>query len=178
MAVKRNDNKFNNIIKDLQGNDTQKVLTAIKQLRKSGKPEAIEPLLDVYLVNKDSEVQQAITELLFDLKAENTTQAIINAIENDKYFSIKAFLISIFWQSGLDASNHLSYLVQEAVNGDFNTCLEALTVIENFDATFGEDEVNDLIFDVEETIDMEENEEKQKLLISLRMVLQQLNVEF
>ncbi len=115
---------------------------------------------------------------MFDLKAENTTQAIINAIENDKYFSIKAFLISIFWQSGLDASNHLSYLVQEAVNGDFNVCLEALTVIENFDATFGEDEVNDLIFDVEETIDMEENEEKQKLLISLRMVLQQLNVEF
>ena len=178
MAVKRNDNKFNNIIKDLQGNDTQKVLTAIKQLRKSGKLEAIEPLLDVYLVNKDSEVQQAITELLFDLKAENTTQAIINAIENDKYFSIKTFLISIFWQSGLDASNHLSYLVQEAVNGDFNVCLEALTVIENFDATFGEDEVNDLIFDVEETIDIEENEEKQKLLISLRMVLQQLNVEF
>ncbi len=178
MAVKRNDNKFNNIIKDLQGSDTQKVLTAIKQLRKSGKPEAIEPLLDVYLANKDSEVQQAITELLFDLKAENTTQAIINAIENDKYFSIKAFLISIFWQSGLDASNHLNNLVQEAVNGDFNICLEALTVIENFDATFGEDEVNDLIFDVEETIDMEENEEKQKLLISLRMVLQQLNVEF
>ena len=176
MAVKRNDNKFNNIIKDLQGNDTQKVLTAIKQLRKSGKPEAIEPLLDVYLVNKDSEVQQAITELLFDLKAENTTQAIINAIENDKYFSIKAFLISIFWQSGLDASNHLSYLVQEAVNGDFNVCLEALTVIENFDATFGEDEVNDLIFDVEETIDMEENEEKQKLLISLRMVLSLIHI--
>lgn len=178
MAVKRNDNKFNNIIKDLQASDTQKVVTAIKQLRKSGKPEAIEPLLDVYLVNKDSEVQQAITELLFDLKAENTTQAIIDAIENDKYFSIKAFLISIFWQAGLDASNHLGCLVQEAVNGDFSVCLEVLTVIENFDATFGEDEVNDLIFDLEENIDHEENEEKQKLLISLRMVLQQLNIEF
>lgn len=178
MAVKRNDNKFNNIIKDLQGSDTQKVLTAIKQLRKSGKPEAIEPLLDVYLSNKNSEVQQAITELLFDLKAENTTSAIIDAIENDKYLSIKAFLISIFWQSGLDASNHLDTLVQEAVNGDFSICLEVLTVIENFDATFGEDEVNDLIFDLEENIDSEENEEKQKLLISLRMVLQQLNIEF
>lgn len=178
MAVKRNDNKFNNIIKDLQTNDTKKVLTAINQLRKSGKPEAIEPLLDSYLSNKNSEVQQAIIALLFDLKAENTTQAIINAIENDKYITIKAFLISIFWQSGLDASNYLETLVQEAINGDFNTCLEALTVIENFDATFGEDEVNDLIFDVEENIEVEESEEKQKLLISLKMVLQQLNIEF
>ncbi|HLU83901.1 MAG TPA: HEAT repeat domain-containing protein [Vicingaceae bacterium] len=178
MAVKRNDNKFNNIVKDLQTKDVNKVLTAIKQLRKSGKPEAIPPLLEVYLSKPEEEIKQAITELLFDLKADNTTVAIINAIENEKYSSIQPFLISVLWQSSLDASPHIAFLVQQAIDGSYLSCLEVLTVIENFDATFNEDEINDLVYDLEEAIEYEEDEEKQKLLISLRMVLQQLNIEF
>src|SRR5690606_20658506 len=178
MAVKRNDNKFNNIVKDLQTKDVNKVLTAIKQLRKSGKPEAIPPLLEVYLSKPEEEIKQAITELLFDLKADNTTVAIINAIENEKYSSIQPFLISVLWQSSLDASPHIAFLVQQAIDGSYLSCLEVLTVIENFDATFNEDEINDLVYDLEEDIEYEEDEEKQKLLISLRMVLQQLNIEF
>lgn len=178
MAVKRNDNKFNNIVKDLQTKDVNKVLTAIKQLRKSGKPEAIPPLLEVYLSQPEEEIKQAITELLFDLKADNTTVAIINAIENGKYSSIQPFLISVLWQSSLDASPHIAFLVQQAIDGSYLSCLEVLTVIENFDATFNEDEINDLVYDLEEAIEYEEDEEKQKLLISLRMVLQQLNIEF
>lgn len=178
MAVKRNDNKFNNIIKDLQTNDVNKVLTAIKQLRKSGKPEAIEPLLDLYLSEPKEEIKQAIRELLLDLKADNTTPAIINAIANENYLAIQPLLISILWQSSLDASPHIAFLVQQAIEGSYLSCLEVLTVIENFDATFNEDEINDLVFDLEESIEHEEDEEKQKLLISLRMVLQQLNIEF
>ena len=175
--IKRNDNKFNNIIKDLLSGDNQKILVAIKQLRISGKPEAIHPILDVYIENNDAEIKQEISSLLFDLKLEKATDELIKAISSKKYSEIKPFIISIFWQSGLDVSNHIDFLIKQAIKNDYLVCLEVLTVIENFDATFNEEEINDLILDLEEAIDEDETE-KQNLLLSLKAVLQQLNVEF
>lgn len=175
--IKRNDNKLNNIIKDLLSGDNQKILVAIKQLRISGKPEAIHPILDVYIENNDAEIKQEISSLLFDLKLEKAIDELIKAISSKKYSEIKPFIISIFWQSGLDVSNHIDFLIKQAIKNDYLVCLEVLTVIENFDATFNEEEINDLILDLEEAIEEDETE-KQNLLLSLKAVLQQLNVEF
>lgn len=175
--IKNNNNKFNNIIKDLLSDDVDKILVALKQLRKSGKPEAIHLLLDVYLHTKDNLIQEEISALLFDLKLESATDELIKAISLKKYSELKPFIISIFWQAGLDTSNHLEFLVKQAIKGNYFVCLEVLTVIENIDATFNEEEINDLILDLEEAIEEEESE-KQPLLISLKAVIQQLNVEF
>jgi hypothetical protein len=46
--MEKNNNRFNNIIKDLKSDDTEKVLTAIKQLRLHGQKEAIVEVLAVF----------------------------------------------------------------------------------------------------------------------------------
>lgn len=169
-------NRFNNILTDLASDNTKKVLTALKQLRKHGKPEAIKPIIDVLTNTKDEAVKQEITTFLYDLKDESTIQALIDLVENEKYAASKSLLISIFWQSALDGSNHLSFFIQQAVKGDYMTCIECLTVIENFDATFQEEEIMDATYDLSEAIENEDSEKK-NLLISLHSVVSSLNME-
>lgn len=177
--MEKNNNRFNNIIKDLKSDDTEKVLTAIKQLRLHGQKEAIAEVLAVFIETTNEEVKKSITNLLFDLKSEDSVLPIIKAINDKKYVSIKPFLISIFWQSSLDASEHLGSLVRIASKGDYNSCLEVLTVIETFDTSFDEDQIMDAVYDIEEKLDdYEIDEEYRKLLYLLKETVSSLKVEY
>lgn len=175
--AKGNNNRFNNIIKDLKSDDKEKIIVAIKQLRSHGQKEAIAEILEVYTQINNQEIKSQLTNLLFDLKSETAIQPLFKAINNPKYKSIQPFLISIFWQSSLDASEHLTTLVKLAVEGDFNICLEVLTVIENFDATFNEQDIVDAVFDIEEVLD-DVDEVKYKLLLSIKEVVSSLAVDY
>ena len=57
------------------------------------------------------------------------------------------------------------------------TCIEVLTVIESYDSSFNEEEIEDLKFDLDEAIE-EADIEKQKLLITIKSVLEGLNIEY
>ncbi|MDF1672885.1 MAG: hypothetical protein P1U41_05245 [Vicingaceae bacterium] len=176
MSDKKN-TRLQNIIKDLGASEEKKVLTAIKQLRKHGKPEAIRPIAELLKNTTNETVKSEVISLLYDLKEQNVVEEIISAIEDDYFINEKATLISIFWQSSLDGSEHLSSFIKEAIKGDYLICIEVLTVVENFDATFQETEVEDLKFDIDEAIAQEETE-KINLLIGIRKILDELNLEF
>ncbi len=176
---KENNNRYNNIIKDLKSTDKEKTLVAIKQLRSHGQKEAVTEVLDVFISTEDSDVKNSITNLLFDLKDEKSIPILLKAINDKKYQSIKAFLISIFWQSSLDASEHLSTFIRIAVKGDYIICLEVFTVIESFDSSFDEDQIQDAIYDIEEKLDdYELDEEFRKLLYLLKDVVSNLSVDY
>jgi len=177
MAQEKIDKRFNNIIKNLSSNKEAEVLTAIKQLRKHGKPEAIPHLINLHQTSKNEKVVNQVTAFMFDLKDQNATQPIINAIEKETNNSHKAFLISILWQAALDASEHLSFLVKQAITGDYMVAVEALTVIDNFETTFHEDEIMDIEYDLDEALE-NETDDKKELLISLKSAIKSLNVEF
>lgn len=169
--------RLTNIINNLSSKEEKTVLTALKQLRKHGKPTAIRPIVDLLKNTKNDIIKQDVINLLFDLKDQNVVDELMLAIEDDIYINEKSLLISIFWQSKLDGSEYLSTLIKEAIKGDYIICFEVLTVVENFDTTFQEGEVEDLKFDLDEAIEQEESE-KVNLLISLRSILDGLNLEF
>lgn len=175
--TEENKSLFNNIIKDLKSDNKENILTAIKQLRSHGQKEAIVEVLDLYIQTTDQDVKSHLTNLLFDLKSETTIQPLFKAINNSKYKSIKPFIISIFWQSSLDVSEHLNTLVRLAVEGDFNVCLEVLTIIENFDTTFDEQDIMDAIYDIDEELNGVD-EVKYKLLSSIKDVVTNLAVDY
>ncbi len=177
MADPKKSNQLNNIISDLSSSNEKKVFTALKQLRKHGKKEAILPLINTLHITKNEEVKNQITSLLFDLKDQSVIEELIKAIKDDKYTEEKPVLISIFWQSSLEASEHIATFVKEAIKGDYMVGIEVLSVIDNYDATFQETEIEDLKFDLDEAIQLEETE-KVNLLISIRSAIDSLNLEF
>ncbi len=173
----KKDTRFNNIINDLKSDNNKKVTTAIKQLRKHGKKEAIYPLIEKLCATNNDEIKHEITNLLFDLKDQNVVETIITTIKDEKFATEKATLISIFWQSSLDGSEHISTFVNEAIKGDYLTGIEVLSVIDNFDATFQETEIEDLKYGLEEAIE-KETSEKSNLLNSIKSAIESLNLEF
>ena len=177
MLEPKKNNQLSNIIADLTSKENKKILFALEQLRKHGKKEAFLPLIDTLITTTNDEIKQEIINLLYDLRDQTIVETIISAINNKKYTSIKPILISIFWQSSLDVSQYISTFIKQAIKGDYLVGIEVLSVIENFNSTFAEDEINDLKFDLEEAIEIEKTE-KVNLLISIKAILGSLNIEY
>ncbi|MGB0881383.1 MAG: hypothetical protein ACPGSO_00410 [Vicingaceae bacterium] len=177
MATEKKNSRLNNIINDLSSTEEKKILTALKQLRKHGKKEAIKPLINLLATTDKENIKEVVTTLLFDLKDQSVVEEIIDVIESNAYPSENATLVSIFWQSSLDSSEHITAIVKQAIKGDYMVGIEVLSVLDNYDATFQETEIEDLKFDLDEAIEEEETE-KRNLLISIRMAVDGLNLEF
>ena len=177
MSEKKLGSRLKNIITDLSSPDEKKVFTALKQIRKHGKREAIIPLIDLLCSTSNEEIKNEIAAILFDLKDQNVVEDLIIALEDKKYEDEKATLVSVFWQSSLDSSAHISTIVQQAITGNYIVAIEVLSVIDNYEATFQETEIEDLKFDLDEAIEQEETEKKD-LLISIRSAIDALNLEF
>lgn len=176
METNKKDNRYNNIIKDLNSGDNKKILTAVKQLRKHGKAEAFGELYSVYKESSD-EIKEVIQDLFFDLKDESVTTNIVSTIENENDDTLQGFLVSILWQSSLDSSEFISNLVSIAIKGSYLTCFEVLTVIEQYETAFNNEEIQDLIFDITDVIE-EDDSNKKDVLISLKTVIENLPVEY
>jgi hypothetical protein len=177
MAEKKLGNRLNNIIIDLSSKDEKKVFTALKQVRKHGKREAIIPLIDLLCSTTNEDVKNKIAAILFDLKDQSAVEDLVIALEDEQYNDEKAILVSVFWQSSLDSSDHITTIVQQAIKGDYIVGIEVLSVIDNYDTTFQETEIEDLKFDLDEAIQTDETE-KRDLLISIRSAIDELNLEF
>jgi hypothetical protein len=177
MTTIKKDTRLSNILSDLSSSDEKKVFTAIKQLRKHGKKEAIKPIIELLSSTSNEEVKSEITTLLFDLKDQSVVEELINLIDSNNYQSEMATLISIFWQSSLDSSENITSIVKQAIKGDYLVAIEVLSVLDNYDTTFQENEIQDLKFDLDEAIEEDESE-KRNLLITIRMALDSLNLEF
>ncbi|MDB4533299.1 hypothetical protein N9242_00385 [Vicingaceae bacterium] len=177
MAETKTGNRVKNIITDLSSSDDKKVFTALKQVRKHGKREAITPLLDLLCSTSNEEIKNEIAAILFDLKDQSVVEDLIVALEDDKYNDEKTTLVSIFWQSALDSSEHITTIVKQAINGNYIVGIEVLSVIDNYETTFQETEIEDLKFDLDEAIQTEETE-KRDLLITIRSAIDALNLEF
>ena len=177
MAKEKN-SRLKNILTDLSSEDNIKVLTAIKQLRKHGKPDAIRPLVDLLHKSSNEEITGAIVSLFFDLQEQSVVEELILTIEDPTYNDIKPILLSIFWQSKLDGSGYLSTFIKEAISGDYLIGIEVMTIIDNFDSTFEEDEITNLKYDIDDAIMNEENLEKSNLLTTIKSSLENLNIEY
>jgi HEAT repeat protein len=177
MAETKLGNRVKNIIADFSSSDEKKIFTALKQVRKHGKREAITPLIDLLCSTNNEEIKNEIAAILFDLKDQSVVEDLIIALEDDKYNDEKATLVSIFWQSALDSSEHITTIVKQAINGNYIVGIEVLSVIDNYETTFQETEIEDLKFDLDEAIQTEETE-KRDLLITIRAAIDALNLEF
>jgi|SRR5690554_1108134 len=166
--------EIKSILKDLQASDEKIVLDAIQRNRKEGNNKTFAAMLETLKKTDEPTVEAAIIEFLFDLKDQGSVDVLVKALNNKEMAFYDSFLIAAFWQSAIDGSAHLPLFVKKAIEGDYMVCLEALTVVENFDSNFNHEEVVNLEADLEEAIEAEKEKDKMNLLISLRKVVSEL----
>ena len=165
------------ILKDLSASDPKIVLEAIAKNRKDGNAKTFKALLSVLKDTDEPTVEAEIIQFLFDLKDEDSIPILIEAIQDKEMHYYQSFLVSAFWQSAIDGSDHLELFVKTGISGEYLTTLEALTVIENFDRAYPQSELLELEADINDAVENELNEDKKALLVSLSDVVRNLPFE-
>lgn len=165
------------ITSNFKSNNAKTVLEAIKKNRQEGNSVSFKALLELLRDTDEPTVEAAIIEFLYDLKDEESIPVLINAIQDEEFSFYQSFLVAAFWQSAIDGSAYLDLFVKVAINGDYMTSLEALTVIENFDSAYSQDELLDVESDLNEAAEEEEDDDKKALLLSMAEVVRNLPIE-
>ncbi len=156
------------IIKDLWASDEAIVLDAIKRARDEGDPSLIVPLLEMRATTESEKITDAIQNLLFDLSDNACLPPLIEALDDPKRRKIRSFILSIFWQSRLEATPYISTLTRIALEGNYMEALEVLTVVENLEGPFEEETLLEALILLRQYFgNADDQQEKHPLLLSL-----------
>lgn len=171
MSKKRIDEKK---IKQLNSSDIVEVLTGIKEIRNHGNFLYIPELVRILRSNPVSEVQREIAELFNDLRDNKVISGIMKEIMLPENQSIQHILVASCWQSPLDYSNYFSDFVDIAIHSDYQSTIEAISVIENILMYFEIEAltISNQIFKVKGLIE-EIDKARQPLLLALLNILQE-----
>lgn len=93
----------------------------------------LEALLDKTITRQESE------EIFSKLKETHSQKVMVEALQAAQRLSEKRILAAACWECGLDFSEYFTDFVKLATHEDFQLALEALSVVENTEASLPED---------------------------------------
>jgi hypothetical protein len=160
--------KVHKIIEELASRDEGKVMRALKKVPHDGNKEVIVPLLRLLATEPSSEVQLLLEKSLHNLKDPSCVAPLIESLKDEELSQIRAEILTCIWQSGLDASEELEFLVQLSIDGDFMIAVEVMTIIDNMEG-FPDDPLTNSIKLMDKALDS--NHENAKLLGNIRQIL-------
>ena len=164
---------FKAILADLRSDREGVVIDALQSLREKGNDATTRQVIRLLAGNPSLKIETEALNYLLDLKHDAAIEPLIEAIEDPDLKKYKAALISVFWQSSLDGSDHLMFFIDQVYNASYEEILEILTVIENFKGPFPEDDLFEAIARLNEFMEEEDQEEKIKLMSGMIEVLNQ-----
>ncbi|MEQ8323552.1 MAG: hypothetical protein RIC15_08205 [Vicingaceae bacterium] len=163
-------------LNDISTANDAELLNMLPELRKSGRSILVQPLIKRWRMSQSEELSEALFHLFCDIKDQETLSYFMEAIsvETDNHFLNS--LLSVLWLSSLDASEHLHDLISVALSGDFMTVVEVSTIIENMDVEFNEDEVMEAMYQIDERLTEESDQEYIVVFQQLKEIVNKLNV--
>ena len=123
---------------------TETAVAAIQSLKETGNKDYLPVLFDLLITKPVPEVEKEILNLLATIKDKESIPVLINALQNEKYKSIRKTLTSVCWQNGMDFSPYMEIFVDLIIVEDWDVAFEAFTVIENFDHLPPEEQYKEL----------------------------------
>ena len=162
MAEKMATIKQTKILNELNSENQESALNALKLLETGGKLVFITELFEIYRKQNNTEVKKRILEFVSNIQKQEVTSEIVRLIEKEKNPIFKQELLSVIWNSKLDYSAHLADIVSIAVHGDFMQALDCLTIIENMTGPFEEHQLLESQLYLKDYLDNRNEDETQK----------------
>ena len=141
MEVSKKQLKLNLIITDLNSEDVKKVSKAIKSLESNGDASVIKVIADRLLLEINEKNKTELIELLSSLKDTSARGELMAVIDNQKYSSIRQLILSVIWNTKIDFSGYVDEFVFIAIHGSFLEAIDCLTIIENLEGPFMEEDL-------------------------------------
>jgi len=122
--------KNQEIINKLSSSNENEIIETIKLLRKVGNNVLLYQTFITFQNNSSQQIKDEIFRLWCDLQLQESVDVIIDVIEKNEFADIKREVISSCWQSKLEFKDLVPF-INTVINDDFETAIEAFTVIDN-----------------------------------------------
>ncbi len=141
MTKKEQDKKLDQILVDLRASDDKLVAHALKSLEAHGNAKAIKPLAKRLMEPLSDKNRADLIELICSLKDSSARVELMDVIGDDFFLPIRNEMLTAVWNMKVDFSDYVAEFVEIAVKGDFMEALECLTIIENLEGPFIEEDI-------------------------------------
>jgi len=170
-------NKLKQIILDLGSTDETKITKAVKSLEAHGDSSVIKPLSEKLLSGVSEKNEKEIVELLCSLKDTSVTAEMMDVIEDEHFSPIRHLLLSAVWNTKVDFSDYIDEFVEMATKGDLMQTLDCLTIIENMEGPFMEENILEAQLHLKNYIEKgdRKNDQKAQLLSEIALLLKDIN---
>ena len=133
-------NVINKIKQDFLTNDNQVINKALSITRAKGNKQLILPLIELYKSTQEEGIKKEIKSIFSELKKKDVLDILLPELENGNN-EVKELILFSIWSSAIDMTDHIPLLVEACISGNFMVILEGLTVLENLEGPFNEDDL-------------------------------------
>jgi len=169
-SVKLTD-KQKTVVDNLISNSDEQVISIIQNFRENGELFIIQPLIEMIYSNRSETLKEAIVEFISDIRNPVVVEIITRSIQKNIGNQNTAGLVTACWQSNLDFSRELPLFIDILCSSDYQTSLEAFTVIENSISNLNKKEIDLYIATIESKL-KDTPIEKQSLLTEMIVTLE------
>ncbi len=160
--------RIQEMIADLNSKNERKVINALKMVPHEGSAEMMEPLFRLLQEGPNQEIRILLEKTLYNLKDPNCLPAMIDILKNKEHKAMHRDVLNAMWQSGLEVHDELELLVTLAIEGDFMTAMEVVTIIEHSEID-DDKALTSSIARMDKAVEIKDD--KQDLMVSMSQLL-------
>ena len=131
---------INQLKEDLASSNDTVITKALTKTRSKGNEYLIDPLIELYKTTKNSKIKEEIKSIFSELKNKDIIDFFLPQLREGGN-EVKELILFSIWSSGIDMTDHIPELIEASCSGDYMVILEALTVLENLEGPFNEDDL-------------------------------------
>jgi hypothetical protein len=106
------------------------IVEALREIKEYGTINIIPHLFDLINENTPDIIKKDILRLICDIKEQSAAPLMVEAITKRDFGNYTSEVVATFWQSRLDFSSYLPTFIRIFIKEDYQTALEAFTVVE------------------------------------------------
>ena len=131
---------INQLKKDLSSSNDSVITKALTKTRAKGNEQLIDPLIELYTKTENQKIKEEIKSIFSELKNKDILDFLLPQLSEGSN-EVKELILFSIWSSGIDMTDHIPELIEASCSGDYMVILEALTVLENLEGPFNEDDL-------------------------------------
>jgi hypothetical protein len=165
------------LLLDLNSKSSEKQIAAVQAMKIHGNETIIEPLVEVLAKTSSEELKFEITDVLNNVKSSKVPEKIIACLGAKKFAGCRQELLASIWNSGLDYRAYITEIIVATLQGDLMDALECVTIVENFDSSPEEEDLNEALVVLGNYLSEHKNESSARidLLIQIGILMKRMN---
>ncbi len=177
MATKK-DQKLKVILDELRSDDLKKAAKAIRSLEEYGDATVIKPLFALLNEGLPEKLEAEVLELLCSLKDTSVVVEFMEVLEDEAMISIRPMVLTSIWNMKVDFSAYIDDFVLIASKGSFLEALDCLTIIENLEGPFMEEDILEAQLHLKDYLENGDRSDVQKaeILSEIAILLKEINM--